>query len=170
MSIVAKLAFTGLAGGAFYFAFLSSGDGQSFALPAATAIDRLESRSRIVNGTGMGSLNVSGGDVTKDGVAIWVGRAGDTRRVRCLVKVEPNGETASVAWTDCSQSKAEGKPIAKLGVKAMDIVVREHVAATIDAREYNTDEVSNKMLALAAASAPVMVANLRPPGDEKKKN
>lgn len=169
MSAVAKLGFTAFAGGAIYFVVLAPGGAQSFQHPADTAIKRLEAKSRIVNGTGMGSLTVSGGNVSGDGVAIWVSKAGQTRRLRCLVTVTPNGDAASTAETDCSQPQVADKPLVGVGVKALDIVVREHVAATIDARDYNIDEVSDKMIALAAISAPAVEASLRPPGDEKQR-
>jgi hypothetical protein len=145
---------------------ISACDEDHFEQPADVAIKRLAAKTRTVEGTGMGSLKVSGGDVRKEEVAVWVGKAGGSRRIRCAVTVTATSDTASKAVTDCSQPQAANQPIVSIGAKAMTIVVREHVAATIEPRPYDIDKVAEQMIALASMSAPVLVATMKPPGDD----
>ncbi len=165
MATALKLGLMTLAAGGTYYGFAQPSGTQRFTQPAGTAIERLAAKSRVVNGTGMGSLTISGGDADKDSVAIWIRKAGQLQRVRCVVTIAADSSTESTATTDCSQPKAVGKPLAEVGVKAMTLVVREHVAATVEAREYDIDKVADEMIALVVVSQPAIVASIKPPGD-----
>lgn len=165
MRTTLKLGVLALAAGGAYYGFAQPSATQRFAHPADAAIKRLAVKSRVVNGTGMGSLTISGGNVNKDRVAVWVRRAGQMRSVKCLVTVVADSATESTATTDCAQPEAAGKPLAETAIKAMTLVVREHVAATVDTRAYDVDKVADEMIALVMVSRPAIVASIKPPGD-----
>lgn len=161
-----KLAVAALGLGAVYAALpsLRTKPVQSFDQPAETAIARLQAKSRVVEGTGMGSLTIDGEGVDDQGkLLIGVKRAGDPRTVRCRVAVAPVSPVKSTADVDCSQPAAADQPMRRLGADAIAIVVREHVAATIDDRPYDVDRVADRLLAFLVTSRPAISAALSAP-------
>jgi hypothetical protein len=151
-------------------AWMVSGSAQEsieFNLPASTVIQRLNASHRTVEGSGMGSLTVSGeSQLTLGKVKISVTRAGSPRAIFCTVAVEATSPAASLANLDCEQSGADENQIKALGSEAMKIVVAEHVLASVLDRPYNTDKVSNEMIAFMAKSAPMLAASLQPPEEK----
>jgi hypothetical protein len=145
----------------------SAQESYEFDLPANTVIQRLSASHRTVEGSGMGSLNLSGVSQPKAGqVKIAVTRAGNPGKVLCSIVIKATSPTSSLANLDCEQSGSDENQMKALGGEAMKIVVAEHVLASVLARPYNTDKVADQMIAFAARSAPVMVANLQPPEPE----
>lgn len=157
-----------LGGAGAYLASGSAQASQDFDVPAKTVLQRLGTSSHLVEGSGMGSLTVSGaGSFAADQVKIRIVRAGEPKAVYCLVQVEELSPGSSRANLDCSQPRAEQTPMLHLGEEAIAIVAEEHVAAAALARPYDVDGVSSKMIALAARSAPALVATLEPPDESK---
>lgn len=138
---------------------------QSFATPAPDATQKLLSERRVVNGTGMGSLTVAAQGSDGDALMIGVTRAGDPKSVLCRVAVTSDAPDTSDVAIDCTQTGAEkNKPMRDVGAKAIAIIMREHVAATIEARIYDIDGVANKVMALVAMNGPAIAASMKPPG------
>src|SRR3954469_7915668 len=125
---VGKFAVAALGVGAVYAALTSSSPKavQTFDQPAPTAISRLQAKSRIVEGTGMGSLTIASAGTDRGKLLIGVKRAGDPRTVKCRVEVSPVSPVKSEADVDCSQKGAADQPMRQVAVDAMAIVVREH--------------------------------------------
>lgn len=136
---------------------------QTFEQASRSAIELLETKSRVVNGTGMGSLNIESSGRETGALLISVTRAGEPRGVNCRVTVTPVSQHQSSAEVDCNQVHAGNKEMSRIGADALTIVVREHVAATIDNRPYDIDSVANKMIGLAMKNASVMASALAPP-------
>lgn len=160
-----KLTLGGLAIGAAWYALSGgqSADSQKFVQPAETAIQRIETKHRVVNGTGLGSLTIE--SAGRDGQAslIRVKKAGALQAVKCRVTISPLSPGESSAEVDCTQPGADDQPARRLGVKAITIVMREHVAATIEDRPYDIDGVANRMIAFAAINGPALAASMKPP-------
>lgn len=143
-----------------------------FAVPAATAMDRLDLANRAVEGTGMGSLTLwADRGYTTNAVKVAVQRAGSSA-IYCAVTIDPDSETKSRATIDCGQQQvantsASNEKMRELGEEALTFVVAEHVKASVEARDYDVDRVADQMLAFMAHNAPVMAATIRPPGDNQ---
>ncbi len=139
------------------------------AVPAATAIDRLDLANRVVEGTGMGSLSFSADrGYTTNALKVGIRRAGSST-IYCSVIIEPDSETKSRATIDCSQKQVAGtsasnEQMRELGEEALTIVVAEHVKASALARDYDVDRVADQMIAFAARSGPAIASSMRPPG------
>lgn len=141
-------------------------DALIFAQPAGEAVARLGDADRVVEGTGMGSLMIlpgeTLGDETQGGdVAIFVRRAGDSHPVRCHVTVSSISETSSRAAVDCKQPGFERGGAQEVATQAITLVMREHVAATVDKRDYDIDSVANAMLTLVAVNGPKLAGVLQ---------
>lgn len=140
---------------------------QSFAIPADQVIASLANSHRVVEGSGMGSLTVSGDGPTKPGVVrIGVMRAGNPHRAFCQVTVTAESANSSRADLDCSQKGADEDVAKSIGGEALAIVVGEHVTASALHQAYDTDHVANAMLTLVARSAPALAANMGPPPED----
>jgi len=124
--------------------------------PAPLALQRLEAKRRVVKGTGLGSLTIDSGGTHDGALLIRVTRAGARRSVKCRVTIAPVSDRQSRAAVDCTQARAADRPIARVAEQAFAIVVREHVAATVAARPYDTDGVADRMVALVAANRAVL--------------
>lgn len=136
---------------------------QSFAQSPDAAIAALMQERRVVNGTGLGSLTVASQGMDGHAVLIGVTRAGDTQSVICRVAVSAASPGQTRAAVDCTEAGAEDEPMRRLGAKAMAIIVREHVAATIEKRPYDIDRVADRVLALIAINRIVIAASMPPP-------
>ena len=165
MSLI-RLAFplASLAAGGVWMASGSSTAALDFPVPASDVVQRLAGGSRSVEGTGMGSLTLSGSGLNPRSVRISVSRAGSPNRVKCTVQVAEESETTSSATVDCTQSGAKTAALNKLGGEAMAIVVSEHVRAAALKQPYDIDGVGDRMLAFMARSAPMLATQLQPPG------
>ena len=164
MSLI-RLAFplTSLVVGGVWMASGSSQAELAFDLPAKDVVQRITA-SRTVEGTGMGSLRLSGYALGPREVRITVARAGTSGTVKCTVNVAEESATSSSASLDCTQSKAKNATVNRLGGEAMAIVVSEHVRASVLKQPYDIDGVGDKMLSFMARSAPAMAAQRQPPG------
>ncbi|MBA4748691.1 MAG: hypothetical protein H2056_08260 [Sphingopyxis sp.] len=120
----------------------------TFAVDAATAQERLVDAKRVVNGTGMGSLNLRSAGVEGDQVRVRIQRAGDENSITCLVAIEPSGEAASATDVDCSTDGNGTGAAANKARAMMAVIVEEHVAASINQTEYNIDAVSDQMISM----------------------
>lgn len=139
----------------------SAQESYNFDLPASTVIERLNASRRTVEGTGMGSLTLSGEEQFRIGrIKIAVLRAGSVRKLFCTVAVEATSQTASRADIDCEQAGSDKNPAHQLAGQALRIVVEEHVVASALERPYDTDKVADRMIAFMARSAPVMAASM----------
>ena len=138
---------------------------QTFALTAQAATERLEAKHEVVNGTGLGSLTIRSAGTERGALVISVKRAGDPRGVECRVTISPATPDTSRAQTDCTQPNSKDQPMRHLGSNALALVVREHVAATLEGRRYDTDRVANGMIALVVTNAPVIAASVSPQRD-----
>lgn len=155
-SIMASLAI-GAAGVALLTGWLRSVE--TFAHPARTAIERLEAKRRVVEGSGLGSLTIERAGTTRGTVLLRVTGAGEPRGVTCRVAVSPVSSYTSRTDTDCAQPGAGDRPLPRLGSRALAIVVREHVAATIEDRPYAAD----RMIAFAVMNRWAISASMSPP-------
>lgn len=106
----------------------------------------------MVEGTGLGSLTLQ--SMGADGKAALVGitRAGQVRAILCRVMIEAEGADQSRATVDCAQPYGRYDPARAVAVKAMTIVVAEHVAASVAQRPYDIDTVANRMMVLVAGN------------------
>lgn len=154
---------TSLAAGGVWMASGSSQAELAFDLPARDVVQRITA-SRTVEGTGMGSLTLSGYALNPREVRITVSRAGTTGRVKCTVRVAEESDTRSSAALDCTQTGAKTETLNRIGGEAMTIVVAEHVHASALKQPYDIDGVGDRMLDFMARNAPVMVAQRQPPG------
>lgn len=147
--------------GAVYFALPTVQERQTFSQSAPNAIARLQASDRLVEGTGMGSLTLAGAGMAGDGaVLVKVSAAGKPRAITCRVVVRPTGDAASVAEVDCNPPAGQDAAIRQVAVDAMEIVVREHVAAAIEGRPYDIDKVADRMLAFVVVSRPAIARSL----------
>lgn len=145
-----------------------SASGLPLDVPAEAALDRLKTSHRVVEGTGMGSLTLNGeGRPAADTVKLSVARAGEPRKARCLVIITAVSATRSQARLDCTQPGPSNDPNRALAVKALEIVVSEHVLASAQNRPYNIDRVADRMLAFMAVSAPALAARITSPPTEE---
>ena len=156
-----KLTLAGLAVSAGYVALSggASGPAASFAAPAAKAIERLKAKERVVNGTGMGSLTIDSAGMHDGALLIRIARAGDPHRVKCRVTVSAVSPQESRSAVDCSQPGGTSA-MRRVGIQALDVIVREHVAATIEKRAYDTDRVADSMIGLVVTSRPAIAGEL----------
>jgi hypothetical protein len=139
--------------------------GLVLAQPAEIAAARLREKSRVVEGTGMGSLTIAPAGASAGAILIGVTRAGDPRRVTCRVAIASASAETSRAEVDCAQAPSQHPPIRRVGVKALELVVREHVAASVAQRPYDIDAVSDRLIALLVVNRAAVAASLQPPGD-----
>jgi len=135
----------------------------TFNRSAPAAIARLAARERIVEGTGLGSLTLDGARLDEGAVRIRIARAGDAKTVRCRVAVHAVSPETSRAEVDCSQARA-GDAMMEVGTQALTLIVREHVAATLEDRPYDVDRVADRMIALVVASRPAIAGELATQG------
>lgn len=155
----------GLSAAGIAYAGFAPGGGSAkteFETPVKTALDRLEAKDRVVNGTGLGSLTLSGHSRDKNTVLVSVRRAGAENRINCQITLTPVSSGGSSAETDCTQAKTKDRPTAKLAVQAFNIVVQEHVAATIEDRKYDVEGVADQMLAFITVAGPFIAAASSP--------
>lgn len=136
---------------------------QSFGTSAPEATQRLLSERRVVNGTGMGSLTVAAQGFDGQAMTIGVTRAGNAHGIPCQVAVSADADGGSDVAIDCTQPGAGNTPMRDVGAKAIAVIVREHVAATVESRTYDIDSVTNKVMALVAMNGPAIAASLKPP-------
>lgn len=155
--------FTGLVASGVWMASGSSQAELAFDIAAKDVIQRITA-SRTVEGTGMGSLKLSGLILNPREVRITVARAGSRGRVKCTVRVAEQSETRSSAALDCTQTGAKTETLNRIGGEAMTIVVSEHVRASALKRPYDIDGVGDKMLDFMARNAPVMAVQRQPQG------
>jgi hypothetical protein len=163
--VIGKLCASFLILGAVYMAFSPGQSKVPLALsqPAALALQRLQTKSRIVNGTGMGSLTIKSGGTENDGIKINVQKAGQPEGLSCVVAIDSVSQTASLANINCEQLQAPEGAKRKIGEEALAIIVREHVAATVDDRDYDINAVSNRMIKLVAMNSGAIAGSISPP-------
>ncbi len=135
------------------------------AQPVAAAAERLRSERRVVEGTGMGSLTIAAAGADGDVLLIGITRAGDPKTVICRVSIAPASPATSSAQVDCTQKQLKDRPMLRVGTKALDLVVTEHVAATVEDRAYDIDRVSTRLIALVAIERVTIAGALQPPQD-----
>jgi hypothetical protein len=158
-----------LAIGAGYFA-LPAGQSDTIvklAQPAPIATERLHAGHRVVEGTGLGSLTIESNGADHGALLISVRKAGDPHSVKCRVTVSLVSPGESRADIDCNQPDIKDAPMRRLGSQALGIVVREHVAATVGERPYDTDRVADRMIALVAMNGPAIAASMSPPREAR---
>jgi hypothetical protein len=135
------------------------------AQPMPAAVERLRSRQRVVEGTGMGSLTIAAAGTDGEALLIGVTRAGDPKGLTCRVAIAPASPETSSAEVDCTQKHLDDRPIRRVATKALDLVVIEHVAATVEDRAYDIDGVGTRLIALFAMEPGAIAAAVQPPGD-----
>lgn len=137
----------------------------ALAQPMPEALARLRGEERVVEGTGMGSLKIAASGTDGDALLIGIKRAGDRKAVTCRVTIAAASPTTSSALVDCTQKQLDDRPIRRVAARALDLIVTEHVAATVDARAYDIDAVSTRLIALAALNPAAMADAAQPPRD-----
>ena len=137
----------------------------TLAQPMPQAVERLRGEERVVEGTGMGSLRIAAAGTDGDALLIGVKRAGDPRAVTCRVTIAPASPETSSALVDCTQKQLDDRPIRRVAVRALDLIVSEHVAASVHDRAYDIDAVGTRLIALAAMNPGAMADAARPPRD-----
>lgn len=127
-----------------------------FEKPAAEVVAALDGKSRMVLGTGLGALTVTGRRGGENTAAIAVRRAGAARALACQVMVDPVAERRSRAGIDCDQRGTADAGTRRLALKALNIVVREHVVATVEERPYDIHTVADRMIGFTEFNAPAL--------------
>jgi hypothetical protein len=157
-----KFALTGLALGTAYVVLPTgySGSSQTFAQPAAIAIERIEAKRRVVNGTGLGSLTIESAGTDQSALLIGVTKAGDPHSAKCRVTISAVSARESRADLDCTQTNVQDKTARRVGAEALGLIVGEHLAATVENRPYNIDRVADSMIALVAINGPMIAASM----------
>jgi hypothetical protein len=135
------------------------------AQPMPAAVERLRSRQRLVEGTGMGSLTLAAAGTDGDALVIGITRAGDPKTLTCRVAIAPASPATSSAEVDCTQKQLDDRPIRRVAARALDLVVLEHVAATVENRAYDVDRVSTRLIALIATEPAAIAGAVQPPRD-----
>ena len=135
------------------------------AQPMPAAVERLRSKQRVVEGTGMGSLTLAATGADGDALLIGITRAGDAKTLTCRVAIGPVSPATSSAEADCAQKPLDGRPIRRVAAKALELVVIEHVAATVENRAYDIDAVSTRLIALVAMEPAAIAGAVQPPRD-----
>ena len=148
-------AYVGLSGG--------NAGGQTFAQPVDVALHRLAAKSRVVEGTGFGSLTLESAGSEEGAIFVRIKRAGDPVSVKCRVAISASSPATSRAVVDCTQPDTGDKAARRLGANALAIAVRAHVAATIEDRPYEIDKVANGMMAFLVLNRPAIAAMLSSP-------
>lgn len=138
-------------------------DVATFDQSARTAVERLQAARRAVDGTGLGGLNVEAMNTDRDAVRIRVMRAGDPVGATCRVTIRPAFADKSHVRTDCTQPNTADQAMRRLGSEALAIVVREHVAAAIENRDYDIDRVAGRMIGFAVMNRSAIAASMRAP-------
>jgi hypothetical protein len=137
---------------------------------AQAAIERLKAKRRVVEGTGAGSLTIESAGTDRGAVLIAVTRAGEEQSVKCRATVSPDTSLFSFSdlstEVDCTPPGANVEPVRQLGAKAMEIIVREHVAATIEEREYDIAGTSSELITFLVVNRPAMNKIMRDSVDE----
>jgi hypothetical protein len=127
--------------------------------PASEIVARLEGATRKVEGTGMGSLDLTGFPLDPRHVRITVSRNGNPEVVSCLVDVTDRSETSASVAVDCPiAAEATDSATGKAGREAITMVVTEHVVATVLSRPYDIDTVANHMMRLMVRRLPGIAA------------
>jgi hypothetical protein len=147
------------------WAWLGSGGSAAqmrFQMPARELAAKLGNSHRIVEGTGMGSLTISGFRLEPRVIRLSVSRAGGLKSLKCTVNVGEESATASTAALDCAQTGADQEQTKRLGGEAIAIVAEEHVRAVAEGRPYNVDAVADKMIAFVSFNGPAMAAATLP--------
>jgi hypothetical protein len=149
--------------GSVYYAVpaLKSDPVPTFPLAAQVVFDRIEAKERVVNGTGMGSLRLTASRLDDGLLRVSVKKAGNPKSVPCQVIITAIAADRSSANVDCSQPQLPDQPMRRVGVKALEMVVREHVAATAGNREYNVDAVADRMIGLAITERATFAASMQ---------
>lgn len=135
------------------------------AQPMPAAVERLESKQRVVEGTGMGSLTLAAAGTDGDALLIGITRAGDPKTLTCRVAIAPVSPATSSAEVDCSRKPLDDRPLRRVAAKALELVVIEHVAAAVEDRAYDIDGVSTRLIALVAMEPAAIAASVQPPRD-----
>ena len=139
-----------------------------FALPVDAAMTRLEEAERVVEGTGMGSLSLDAESTEGNVMTITLRRAGDRAAVPCRVTFSAVSDAASRADLDCRQRQGPDPVAQDVGTQAVTLVMREHVLAAVENRDYDIDGVANGVIMLAATNGPKLAAAMHAdkPGDD----
>lgn len=135
------------------------------AQPMSAAVERLQTKQRVVEGTGMGSLTLAATGTDGGALLIGITRAGDPKTLTCRVAISSVSPAASSAEVDCARKPSDDRPIRRVAAKALELVVIEHVAATVETRAYDIDGVSTRLIALVAMEPAAIAAAARPPRD-----
>lgn len=125
----------------------------SFDVPEQTAIERLAKQSRVVEGSGLGSLTINSVGRSGNSLLIGIRKAGEPRTLKCRVDIDAVSAMESRAEVDCAQPASGKEPLRAVAANAFEIVVREHVAATIGQRPYDIDDVADRMISFWRRSA-----------------
>ncbi|HEX8238519.1 MAG TPA: hypothetical protein VF574_02140 [Allosphingosinicella sp.] len=133
--------------------------------PMPAAVERLQSRERVVEGTGMGSLTLAAAGRDADALLIGITRAGDPKILTCRVAIAPASPATSSAEVDCTQKQVADRPIRRVAARALELVMIEHVAATVEDRAYDIDRVSTRLIALIATEPAAIAGMVQGPRD-----
>ena len=136
----------------------SASEQMRFEMPAKQLASKLRASTRTVEGTGMGSLTMSGFALEPRVVQISIHRAGGAKSPKCMVTIGEESPEVSTATLNCAQPGENEDEAKRLGGEALAIVVGEHVKATGEGRPYDVDSVADRMIAFAATNGPAMAA------------
>ncbi|MCU0728534.1 MAG: hypothetical protein MUF41_00265 [Sphingopyxis sp.] len=117
------------------------------------AMQRLASTYRPVTGTGFGVLTLRTTGSNADGVTISISRNNDPNSIACAVRVESVSADRSIIEPDCETAVSERGNRARVAARMMNIVVREHVLASVEQREFDTVKVSRAVRQLLPGAA-----------------
>lgn len=131
--------------------------GDRFAIDLATARARLSGATHQVSGTGLGKMTVASDGEDGDALRVTLKRRRGAAII-CRVRLVARAPAETEARTDCAQPQIADAQARDLGDQLFGLIVREHVAAAIEARGYDGDRVTNGVLAFITLNGPKIMA------------
>jgi hypothetical protein len=152
----ALLPFAGTLGLGFIYASTATSNPTAekrFAVAKDDARQRLVNEFRLVEGSGLGSLTLTASSADENNVRVWVHRAGAKEDIECAAKFDSESVDEAVVTTNCDRAGVGKTKVAEHARKMLNVVVAEHVRASIAQEPYNIKGVANQTIAMAAGGA-----------------
>lgn len=147
-----------VAGGCYVaYSSVAPPPGERFAVDLATARDRIEAARNHIIGTGLGPLTLESGGRAGDVLLVSITHRRD-KTFTCGVTLSALAPRETNALVDCTQPQIADATARRLGDQLFGMIVREHVAAAIKERPFDTPRVANGVIAFAAMNGPLIVA------------
>jgi hypothetical protein len=120
----------------------------TFAVSQDVASQMLDRERRVVNGTGLGSLTLHGNGIEQQNVFVSITRAGSPKSVTCAVTIIAVSDQTSSSEVDCAKSVPSSSANEQTLREVLEVIVKEHVRATLQKTTYNVADVSNIVMTM----------------------